>query len=133
MAAFRRMAHVANNRRSDEETDEETMMVDEKIDQVRNRAYQIWERKGRPQGRDLEHWLEAERELEAEDERNHGAKKEEAGLEAARAYNRDVQEFGRHENVEAKAQEAKHAIESAEASELERAEAVGKSRSRSKT
>jgi hypothetical protein len=129
MAAFRRMAHVANNRRSDEET----MMVDEKIDQVRNRAYQIWERKGRPQGRDLEHWLEAERELEAEDERNHGAKKEEAGLEAARAYNRDVQEFGRHENVEAKAQEAKHAIESAEASELERAEAVGKSRSRSKT
>jgi hypothetical protein len=107
-------------------------MADERIDQLRIRAYQIWERKGRPQGRDLEHWLEAERELEAED-RKPRAKKEEAGLEAARAYNRDVQEFGRHENVEAKAQEAKHAIESAEASELERAEAVGKSRSRSKT
>jgi hypothetical protein len=113
------------------------MMADEKIDQLRNRAYQIWERKGHPQGRDLEHWLEAERELEADDERNHRAKKEEAGigerrggLEAARAYNRDVQEFGRHENVEAKAQEAKHAIEGAEASELKRAEAIGKSRSR---
>jgi hypothetical protein len=108
------------------------MMVDEKIDQVRNRAYQIWERKGRPQGSDLVHWLEAERELEADDDRNHRAQKEEAGLEAARAYNRDVQEFGRHENVEAKAQEAKHAIEGPEASELERAEAIGKSRSRSR-
>ena len=106
-------------------------MANEKIDQLRNRDYQIWERKGRPQGRDLEHWLEAERELEAE-ERKPRPKKEEAGLEAARAYNRDAQEFGRHENVEAKAQEAKHAIEGPEASELERAEAIGKSRSRSK-
>ena len=105
-------------------------MADEKIDQLRNRAYQIWERKGRPQGRDLEHWLEAERELEAEDDRKHRAKKEEAGLEAARAYSRDAQEFGRHENVEARAEEAKHAIEGAEASELKRAEAIGKSRSR---
>ena len=106
-------------------------MANEKIDQLRNRAYQIWERKGRPQGRDLEHWLEAERELEAED-RKPRPKKEEAGLEAARAYNRDFQDFVRHENVEAKAQEAKHAIEGPEASELERAEAIGKSRSRSK-
>ena len=104
-------------------------MADEKMDQLRSRAYQIWEREGRPQGRDLEHWLEAERELEAED-RKPRAKKEEAGLEAARAYNRDAQEFGRHENVEAKAQEAKQAIEGAEASELKRAEAIGKSRSR---
>jgi hypothetical protein len=119
------MAQVANNRRSDEEV----VMADEKMDQLRSRAYQIWVREGRPQGRDLEHWLEAERELEAED-RKHSAKKEEAGLEAARAYNRDAQEFGRHENVEAKAQEAKHAIEGAEASELKRAEAIGKGRSR---
>jgi hypothetical protein len=119
------MGQVANNRRSDEEI----VMADEKMDQLRSRAYQIWEREGRPQGRDLEHWLEAERELEAE-ERKPRPKKEEAGLEAARAYNRDAQEFGRHENVEAKAQEAKHAIDGAEASELERAEAIGKSRSR---
>jgi hypothetical protein len=119
------MAQVANNRRSDEEI----VMADEKIDQLPSRAYQIWEREGRPQGRDLEHWLEAERGLEAEDLK-HSAKKEEAGLEAARAYNRDAQEFGRHENVEAKAQEAKHAIEGAEASELKRAEAIGKGRSR---
>ena len=119
------MGQVANNRRSDEEI----VMADEKMDQLRSRAYQIWESEGRPQGRDLEHWLEAERELEAED-RKPRPKKEEAGLEAARAYNRDAQEFGRHENVEAKAQEAKHAIEGAEASELKRAESIGKSRSR---
>ena len=119
------MGQVANNRRSYEEM----VMADEKMDQLRSRAYQIWESEGRPQGRDLEHWLEAERELEAED-RKPRPKKEEAGLEAARAYNRDAQEFGRHENVEAKAQEAKHAIEGAEASELKRAEAIGKSRSR---
>src|SRR5216684_2750343 len=80
------------------------MMADEKIDQLRNQAYQIWEHKGRPQGRDLEHCLEAERELEANDDRNDRANKEEAGLEAARAYSRDVQEFGRHENVAAEAQ-----------------------------
>jgi hypothetical protein len=106
------------------------MMADEKIDQLRNQAYQIWEHKGRPQGRDLEHCLEAERELEANDDRNDRANKEEAGLEAARAYSRDVQEFRRHENVEAKAQGAKHAIDGPEASELKRTEAIGRSRSR---
>jgi hypothetical protein len=106
------------------------MMTNEKIDQLHNRAYQIWERKGRPQGRDLEHWLEAECELEANNDRNDRVNHEEAGLVAARAYNRDVQEFGRHENVEAKAQEARHAIEGPEAPELKRAEAIGRSRSR---
>ena len=90
-------------------------MADEMIEKLRNRAYQIWESKERPHGRDLEHWLEAERELEADDDRNHRAMKEEAGLEAARAYHRDVQEFGRHENVAARAQEPKHAIEGADA------------------
>lgn len=31
--------------------------------QVRERAYFIWEREGRPHGRDGEHWIMAEREL----------------------------------------------------------------------
>ena len=30
---------------------------------VRNRAHEIWEENGRPPGRDLEFWLEAEREF----------------------------------------------------------------------
>jgi Protein of unknown function (DUF2934) len=55
-------------------------MADEMIEKLRNRAYQIWESMGRPYGRDLEHWLEAERELEADDDRNHRAIKEEAGV-----------------------------------------------------
>ena len=33
---------------------------------IRKRAYHIWEREGRPQGRDFEHWLQAQVELEAE-------------------------------------------------------------------
>lgn len=32
---------------------------------VRERAYRIWESEGRPHGRDLDHWLQAERELAA--------------------------------------------------------------------
>lgn len=31
---------------------------------VRKRAYEIWERAGRPSGREHEHWAEAAREIE---------------------------------------------------------------------
>src|SRR3954452_4976163 len=31
---------------------------------IRNRAQEIWEENGRPQGRDLEFWLQAEREFQ---------------------------------------------------------------------
>ena len=31
-------------------------------DTIRERAYELWEREGRPQGRHLDHWLQAERE-----------------------------------------------------------------------
>ena len=33
---------------------------------VKERAYQIWVREGRPHGRDFEHWVQAQVELEAE-------------------------------------------------------------------
>ena len=32
-------------------------------DQIAKRAYEIWVAKGRPQGKDLENWQQAEREL----------------------------------------------------------------------
>ena len=32
-------------------------------EQISQRARQLWENAGRPDGRDLEHWLEAERQL----------------------------------------------------------------------
>jgi hypothetical protein len=36
------------------------------VEMIRARAYQIWEQEGRPEGRDLEHWKEAVRQLEVE-------------------------------------------------------------------
>jgi len=35
-------------------------------DSIRERAYKIWEREGRPHGRDYEHWVQARVELIAE-------------------------------------------------------------------
>jgi hypothetical protein len=36
---------------------------DELQDRVRQRAYELWEREGRPAGREYDHWLQAEREV----------------------------------------------------------------------
>jgi len=41
--------------------------------QIRDLAYHLWEARGRPAGRDLEHWLEAERLLDAESTAAHRA------------------------------------------------------------
>ena len=38
-------------------------MATDLIQRIRERSYQIWEQEGRPEGRDLDHWLQAEREL----------------------------------------------------------------------
>jgi hypothetical protein len=42
--------------------------------QIMNRAYEIWERNGRPEGREDEFWHQAEQELRAEQERGDPAK-----------------------------------------------------------
>lgn len=34
-------------------------------DRIRQRAYQIWEQEGRPQGEDMRHWLQAFQEISA--------------------------------------------------------------------
>ena len=36
------------------------------LQRIRERSYQIWEHEGRPEGRHLDHWLQAEHELIAE-------------------------------------------------------------------
>ncbi len=36
-------------------------------DRIRRRAHAIWEREGRPDGRQQEHWAQARREIEAEE------------------------------------------------------------------
>jgi len=40
--------------------------VDPTYDEIAARAYVVWERKGRSEGRDMENWREAEAELRAE-------------------------------------------------------------------
>jgi hypothetical protein len=47
-------------------------------DEIAQRAYQIFEREGRMDGRDMDHWLQAERELRLERERTGGANPENA-------------------------------------------------------
>jgi hypothetical protein len=42
------------------------------FDQIRERAYELWERNHRPEGLEIEFWLIAERELRAERERRRG-------------------------------------------------------------
>ncbi len=43
-------------------------------ERVRRRAHAIWEREGRPVGREARHWAEAEAGLEAEEERSQPAR-----------------------------------------------------------
>ena len=43
------------------------MMGDDWQDRVRERAYAIWEREGRPEGGADRHWAQAEAELRAEE------------------------------------------------------------------
>ena len=38
--------------------------MDDRERKIRDRAYAIWEREGRPQGRESEHWRQAEREVD---------------------------------------------------------------------
>lgn len=49
---------------------------------------------------------------------------------AARDYKKDVEDFVEHEDVDAKAEEARDAIESDEAEELKKAEQEGKAKAR---
>ena len=39
-------------------------MGDDRAKRIAERAYQLWEQEGRPEGRDREHWMEAERSLD---------------------------------------------------------------------
>jgi len=43
-------------------------------DQIKRRAHELWEQAGRPEGRELEFWHRAERELQGASERGDPAK-----------------------------------------------------------
>lgn len=38
-------------------------MSDDRSGQIRDRAYRIWQDEGEPEGRDQEHWAQAERDI----------------------------------------------------------------------
>jgi hypothetical protein len=40
--------------------------MDSREERIKRRAYEIWERAGRPTGREQEHWDQAVQEIEAE-------------------------------------------------------------------
>lgn len=56
------------------------VMTNEREEQIRKRAQEIWESEGRPEGRDEKHWRRAEEEL---DNRTSGAGTTEGAAEAA--------------------------------------------------
>ena len=94
------------------------------------RAYEIWERKGRPDGHDMECWFEAEREITVQEQGSKGDGVEgEGSYSAARSYDRGVQNFEKTGQVEAKAREAAKALDGPEAESMRRAEAIGRSHS----
>jgi hypothetical protein len=39
-------------------------MADDRVNEIRERAYAIWEQEGRPTGEDMKHWLRAWQEIE---------------------------------------------------------------------
>lgn len=42
-------------------------MSDDRSERIRQKAYEIWERLGRPEGQEQDHWAQAEAEILAEE------------------------------------------------------------------
>ena len=55
-------------------------MDDERERRIRERAHEIWEREGRPDGAQEEHWRRASEEIDAEDQAGSGSPAEEGGV-----------------------------------------------------
>ncbi|MEA2781794.1 MAG: hypothetical protein QOK29_3338 [Rhodospirillaceae bacterium] len=103
------------------------------LERIRLRAYELWVAEGRPESRDMEYWLRAEQEINGPDATaggRGGANEGEGNRTAAREFNRQEVAFVSRGGVEAKAKEAKEAVDGPEGEELRRAEAAGRSRSR---
>jgi Protein of unknown function (DUF2934) len=97
--------------------------MDEKMERIRSKAYEIWERDGRPDGRALDHWLEAERQVfgptgdadQLDKERSGSSANEgEGSRTAARQYNESLERFVGSGKVETKAREAQKAFDGGE-------------------
>jgi hypothetical protein len=95
--------------------------------EIRRRAHEIWEREGRPEFRDQDHWLKAEAELAAAGPQGNEG---EGSRTAALAYDRSQTEFAQKADVAGKAKAARKALDGAEGADLRKAEAAGRARSR---
>jgi len=94
--------------------------MDDYVKRLHLRAYLIWEREGRPEGREIDHWLAAEREAKEEEDA--------AGLRAGRAYDEGVAEFEKSGKVAEAAEKARKALDSPEREELEKAQETARRR-----
>jgi len=100
--------------------------MSDKIQRVRDRAYQIWQQQGEPEGLHTEHWLQAEEEVGASESANEG----EGNRTAARQYDEAATEFAHSGKVEPAADAAVKSLDDpVEAEKLKEAEKVGKGRS----
>jgi hypothetical protein len=103
--------------------------MDDFVNRVSLRAYEIWEHDHRSNGRAVQHWLEAERQIRAETEGTgsaDAANEGEGSRTAAKAYNRDTTAFAKSGRVKAKAREAAVAIDGPEGPALRAAEETGR-------
>ena len=106
-------------------------MASEFLERIRELAHHIWEREGRPEGREVEHWIAAEREILGKDAAPVESFSHQAdGREATRAYDSHLKEFSKSGKVAAKVKEAKAALDGEEGESLKKAEAAGKRRSK---
>src|SRR5215469_7407622 len=91
-------------------------------ERIRRRAYEIWEREGRPESRDQDHWLKAEAELAAAGPQGNEG---EGSRTAALAYDHSQTEFAEQADVTGLAEAAAAALDGPEGAELREAEAAG--------
>src|SRR5690349_11812345 len=112
---------------SSSRADEGDEMQSDKYEAIRRRAYEIRERNGRPEGRDDDHWREAEAELAAAgDQGNEG----EGNKTATLAFDRAQTEFAQSGDPENLGEAAREALEGSEGTALKSAEEQARSRSR---
>ena len=95
-------------------------------ERIRRRAYELWEREGRPESGQEQHWLRAEAELEAS---GFGGNQGEGNRAAGLAFDRSQSEFARNADVMGKAAAARDALDGVEGDELRRAERAAKAHS----
>ena len=94
---------------------------------VRQRAHEIWEREGQPDGRGEEHWRQAEEELAGAER---GANEGEGNKTSALVFDRNQAAFAKEADVEGLAIAAREALDGEEGGELRKAEQEGRAHSR---